>query len=97
MRVLKWNVKVDDEKHPIGIGKVVHVACLESSGIVQVWTLEDAKAIDTFRWAQVIGTGMEVPEVEDYGFEHLPQPWDHVGSTVTAGGALVWHVFAEPL
>lgn len=81
MRVLKWNVPVDDKDHPIGAGPVVLVACQDGPEVVQVWTVEDEGPCDRRR-ARVYGTGQAVP------------PDDlHIGSTVAARGALVWHVF----
>ena len=83
-RVLKWDVRVDDRAHPIGSGPVAHVACQSSANVVQVWTDEpDAEQV-TIRSARVYGTGQPVPD----GDEHL-------GSTLTEDGFLVWHVFAS--
>lgn len=81
LRVLKWSVPVDDQPHPIGAGRVLHVECQTSVNTVEIWTLELNEPGTVF--AQVFGTGQPLPgSVED-----------HLGSTVTAGGALVWHLF----
>lgn len=86
-RVLKWNVLVDDKTHEIGAGKVVHVACQHDFSLVQVWTEEfDSPGSSTKRKVKVYGTGGDVPDFHD-----------HIGSVVTAGGALVWHVYALPI
>lgn len=81
MRVLKWDVPVDDRPHVIGRGTVVHVACQDSPDVVQVWTEEHDETRRTS--AQVFGTGQPITGT----------PAVHLGSTVTAGGALVWHVY----
>ena len=85
--VLKWDVPVDDTPHQIGGGQVLHVACQHSASVVTVWTLEprNRDAVTAMRRVQVFGTG-----------QPLPYFAEHVGSTVTAGGALVWHVFELP-
>lgn len=83
--VLKWNVPVDDQDHTIGGGKVVLVECQASFDVVQVWT-EEWRGVDPLeRRVRVYGTGQPVPLHDE-----------HVGSTVTAKGGLVWHVFGEP-
>ena len=81
LRVLKWSVPVDDHPHEIGLGKVMHVACQSTPDSVEVWTLELGEPHTML--AQVFGTGQPLPGSVQ----------QHLGSTVTAGGALVWHVF----
>jgi hypothetical protein len=87
-RVLKWNVPVDDQWHEIGSGPVVLVACQSSVDTVQVWTDEPDSENIKMRSVRVYGTGHEVPLFDE-----------HLGSVITAMGALVWHAFAavEPL
>lgn len=84
-RVLKWNVKVDGQEHPIGAGTVVLVACQDDAGVVQVWTEE---AVDLprpeLRAARVYGTGQDLP------FSDV-----HLGSVLAMGGRLVWHVYGS--
>jgi hypothetical protein len=82
-RVLKWAVPVGS-LHYIGAGPVVLVASQYGQvDVVQVWTEESTEGHDLIG-AQVCGTGHPIPD----GMEH-------VGSTVTANGALVWHVYRE--
>lgn len=81
-RVLKWVVPVDDQPHKIGTGPVLHVACQQGPESVEVWTREGPEPVQ-HRPVRVYGTG-----------QPLPARWAHIGSAVTAGGALVWHVFA---
>lgn len=86
-RVLKWSVPVDDQDHPIGAGRVVHVACQAGVvDVVQVWTEEISSGgvIAPIRSARVYGTGQPIPE-------HA----EHIG-TVTPPRTLVWHVYASP-
>lgn len=80
-RVLKWSVPVDSQPHPIGAGPVLHVACQSAVDSVEVWTLEPDEP--GTRFAQVFGTGLLLPGSVQ----------KHIGSAVTAGGALIWHVF----
>lgn len=85
-RVLKWDVLVDDREHEIGGGRVRLVACQHSHDVVQVWTEEtdhpDWEFAARPRMVRVFGTGQPLPEAAN-----------HLGSVVTAGGALVWHVY----
>lgn len=80
LRVLKWDVSVDDRPHRIGGGKVLHVACQGPVDVVQVWTLEtgtDFPMVDV----QVFATGQPLPgSVVEF-----------VGTTLAY--PLVWHVF----
>lgn len=89
-KVLKWTVAVDDREHPIGPGKVCLVACQNGSNAVQVWTEEEVTdngngPVRDPRAAVVIGTGHKAPD-----------GWEHIGSALAAGGALVWHLYAQP-
>lgn len=83
-RVLKWTVPVDDEWHPIGSGPVVLAACQFGVDAVQVWTDEHDDGNVLRRNARIYGTGHELPP---FG--------QHLGSVMTVGGALVWHVYAD--
>lgn len=80
-RILKWNVRIDDKPHEIGQGRVVHVDCQDFHNSVQVWTEEWEGMEGKTRAAKVVGTGRPFNESGEC-----------VGSVVTAGGALVWHV-----
>ena len=81
VRVLKFNVPVDNQWHPVGGGPVLHVGC-QDAVVVAVWTLEDGSA-DHSRTVRVFGTGYP-----------LPNGVEHVGTAVAVGGRLVWHLFA---
>lgn len=80
LRVLKWNVPIDDQPHEIGGGRVLHTACQYGPESVQVWTLEHGW--EPHIHAQVFGTGQPLPD----------STHSHIGSTVAPHG-LVWHVF----
>lgn len=80
MRVLKWNVPVDDSTHSIGAGRVLHVSISsEDNNIISVWTLEENKVMK--RSVKVYGTGRELPQTPIY-----------IGTAVSTNG-FVWHVF----
>jgi len=81
-RVLKWNVPVDDQSHPVGAGRVLYVQCQFGPESVQVWTEESELTGSGERKVRVYGTGQPVP---------FDAP--HLGTAVTADGALVWHLF----
>jgi hypothetical protein len=83
-RVLKWDVPVDDREHTIGAGFIAHVGCQQGPETVQVWTeqSDDHPTRWPARTVRVFGTGQPLPD----GARHL-------GSVVSAGGALVWHVY----
>lgn len=85
-RVLKWNIPVDDQDHPIGSGPVVLVGCQNGDHRnVQVWT-EEVEPI-TPRRARVYGTGQPLPGGDV-----------HIGSVIAPTvppKTLVWHVYAS--
>ena len=82
MRILKWDVPVDDKPHFIGSGLAVHVQCQFTSDVVQVWTVE-TEIVSQTRMARVYGTGHEVPDSLVYIGTTMPNPH------------LVWHLFGE--
>lgn len=82
-RVLKWEVPVDDKRHKIGPGPVVHIATQYGhNDLLTVWTEEDAWTelpYNKLRTVQVFGTGH-------------PYEGKVLGTVVITGGHLVWHV-----
>jgi hypothetical protein len=80
VKVYKWNVPVDDHYHPIGSGKVVHVATL-SAKAVSVWT-EHEDGSTASRPARVYVTGQPIPDNEE-----------HLGTVITTNGKSAWHVY----
>ena len=84
-RILRWSIPVDDRPHNIAIsGPVVHVDA-RSSDSVEFWTSEVGPPYRRPATFQVVATG-----------QTFPSDWEHVGSVVTAGGALVWHLMRLP-
>lgn len=79
VRVLKWEVAVDDRSHPIGGGDVVHVAA-QTLNAVCVWTVERKDAERPKRLARAFGTG-----------QPIDNPVRPLGST--QAGPFVWHLF----
>lgn len=80
--ILKWNVPVDDNYHPIGSGEVVHVGSQWGKrDEIQVWTKESGNVGETRRIVQVYGTGHTIPS------DAKP-----LGTVIAAGGHLVWHL-----
>ena len=97
-RVLKWPVRIDDEPHEIGGGRVVLVDMLQrTQGFehreVSVWTRElvdeDLQPIYPKRVAQVFGTGQLV----DGAIQHIGSCVDRHAFMGSVVAELVWHVF----
>ncbi len=79
--ILRYEVPVDDQWHAVKLGgPIVHVAA-RLSHVVEIWA-EDHKdsTLRRERLFRVYGTGQ--PCVEGV----------HVGTAITANGALVWHL-----
>ena len=87
---MKWTVEANDQRQPIGRGRVLHVASQFGDAFaLQVWTEEECDeqgrpVQSPDRAAFVVGTGHPVPE----GCEFL-------GTAIPAGadGHLVWHAY----
>jgi hypothetical protein len=87
-RVLKHSVPVDDQWHEIPNHQVLHVACQTSPGSVEVWVIDYGYPDAPTMRVRIFGTGQPLPDRADW-----------VATTLTADGALVWHLFraVEPL
>lgn len=89
MKVFKTSIPIDDKWHPMGTRKgvpdILHVGSQGDPQSVQLWFRhEDVPRDELKRFeVRVFGTGQDVPNVAN-----------HVGTTLVAGGLLVWHVFA---
>jgi hypothetical protein len=83
-RVLRFEVPVDDRWHTLSSpGRVLHVAARQPD-MVELWTVVNGDNNGVIeRQFRVFGTGHPLPD----------EPMRHVGTTVAAGGALVWHCF----
>lgn len=80
-RILRYEIPVDDQWHTLSFpGRVLHVAARQPD-TVEVWALSGGGVFE--RQFRVFGTGHPLPT----------EPMRHVGTTVAAGGALVWHLF----
>lgn len=82
-RVYRYEVPVDDAWHEISTsGPILSVASRDPR-VVEFWAVHHD---GEFRWSEsfrVFGTGQPLGD----------DPGQHVGSAITAGGALVWHLF----
>ncbi len=84
MKVLRWSLPVDDKLHEFALtGPIVHVASRQPD-VVEMWEVTNDLSAPRRVGFQAFGTGQEVP----YGARY-------VGTALAAGGALVWHVFAD--
>lgn len=84
-RVLRTEVPVDDQWHQIEVGQgIVHVVTRRPE-VVEVWFLSDDTKPPLVRTMRVFGTGQDLPD----------EPLRYLGSAVTAGGSLVWHLFRK--
>lgn len=82
--IYRYEIPVDDGWHPLQLsGRILHVAC-RSMGVVEVWALHTDEPAIT-RSFRVYGTG-----------QPLPPGIDYVGTALTPGGQLVWHLFESP-
>jgi hypothetical protein len=80
-RILRWEVPVDDRPHIHQFaGPIVHVGC-RNRALVEFWSQEPDGGQRQARVFQVFGTG-----------HNLPADASHIGSVITAGGQLVWHL-----
>lgn len=83
-RILRYEVPVTDEPTTLELtGGIVHVGARQAD-TVEFWALEGVwpPAVRTF---QVVGTG-----------QPFPHDWQHIGSVITGGGLLVWHLLEVP-
>lgn len=80
-RILRHEVPVDDRWHTLGLsGPVLHVGTRRPD-VVEVWALATSGP-SLNRHFRVVGTGQPLPD----------GAVRHIGSAITAGGALVWHL-----
>lgn len=79
--IYRYEVPVDDRWHAHNLsGNVLHVGARDPR-VVEFWALNSG-GYSVRRDFRAFGTGQPLPD--DCG--------PHVGSVVTAGGALVWHL-----
>lgn len=82
--VHRHEIPVDDQWHQVDLnGPILHVATRDPSK-VEMWVLDNGDDLVYHQhWYRVFGTGQPLTD-------HTGK---HVGSVVTADGALVWHLF----
>jgi hypothetical protein len=79
-RILRYSVLVDDCTHHFDLnGAIVHVDSRQPD-VVEFWSVETGGPVIK-REFTVVGTGHPYPD-----------HWKHVGTALTADGALVWHL-----
>lgn len=84
MRVLRYEVPVDDAWHPVEFaGDVLHVAARRPD-VVEFWALDGTAAEVSTRQLRVFGTGQPFDE-----------PMTYMGTALAAEGVLVWHLFCR--
>jgi hypothetical protein len=84
-RILRHEVPVDDRWHEVQLGlnaRILAVAARQPD-VVEFWAEHHAGEVTIRRRFRVHGTGHEI------------ESGMHVGTTLAAGGALVWHLFEE--
>lgn len=102
-RVLRYEVPVDDQWHRVDLDVhdyIVHVASRRAD-TVEFWATEpvDIRRTDTGGGEFVaINYTATAPsrgayEYRVFGTGHEVEDGIYVGSAITAGGALVWHLF----
>jgi hypothetical protein len=88
-RVLKYSIAVDDEEHTFDMpegAKLLHVACQEGAGNVQLWAQVEPEILHESRTFRVFATGQPLTDTSFH-------EWHHVGTTLALSGALVWHLY----
>ena len=87
--IYKYTLDItQDEPHvltmPTG-AEIIHVQDQYGADQVMLWAVVDTGRESCERRFDIFGTGDQMPED---ALHH-----EHIGSTVTASGSLVWHVF----
>ncbi|OKK06426.1 hypothetical protein AMK26_10415 [Streptomyces sp. CB03234] len=79
--IYRYEIPVDDQWHELELtGAVLHTAA-RTPDVVELWALHTTSPTPR-RSFRVFGTGQPLPA----------EPLRHVGTALTAHGALVWHV-----
>jgi hypothetical protein len=100
-RVLRWDVKINDEEQLIGGDQVVHVDCRPEqfpiryggpATRVEVWTEEEIPVdMPTADFQKLLTRTVRV-----FGTGHpIPEGYVHVGTALDPNSALVWHVYQK--
>jgi len=84
----RYEVPVDDRGHGIALrGRILHVWC-RSPEAVEFWAFDDDHTVENWHSFQVFGTGQPLPGLLGVS----GAGWRYVGTAITPGGALVWHL-----
>jgi hypothetical protein len=84
MRILKWTLAVTDRQHvSMPYGATILQVANQNDAIV-LWALCEETEVRERRTFAIHGTGHSISDATGYGF---------LGTVLTSGGALVWHVF----
>lgn len=79
--IYRYEVPVDDQWHELQLsGAVLHVDCRDPR-VVELWALSSGGPTVTHNF-RVYGTGQPLPD----------RLTCHVGTAITPGGQLVWHL-----
>jgi hypothetical protein len=86
-RILKYEVPVDNQWHPLPPGTVVKVGCLwGEEEIVYVWIREpEHPRVGHGPVVRAFATGERLPEF----------PTEHFGSAITTSGQHIWHLVKD--
>jgi len=82
-RIFRYEVPVDDQWHAIPLGGHVLAVAARTPELVEFWALTPGGEHPEPRWFRVVGTGQPLPN---------SAKWTHRGTTLAAGGQLVWHL-----
>lgn len=89
-RVLRYEVPVDDEWHTITLRSTILCVASRDPRVVELWAVDSDGAEPERPYEyRVFGTGHLLPF-------RIGDPAEHVGTAITAGGSLVWHLFRRP-
>lgn len=69
---------------PVGAKILKFGARLQYADSIEFWALVDTEAALESKTFRVVGTGHPFPDAMD---------WHYLDTVITAGGALVWHIF----
>jgi hypothetical protein len=102
-RVLRYEVPVDDQWHVIEFDGHVCYVSTRNPRVVEFWTAPSwqLKRVDTGNTELISEDWIHYPypqrrQFRVYGTGHLLEDGgNHEGSVITAGGALVWHLFSR--
>jgi hypothetical protein len=98
MKIWKWTLEVTDRQQLQIPGGAKLLTVQVQHGLPQLWALVDEKAPLINRTIATYGTGNPIPDLPVLSVG-LPEgyPGEYVGTYQFGGGALVFHVFEEPL